>query len=87
MKDTGVRDEHGMQPLDDVFSSPDKSSQNGVGEHNDGEEEDESDEEPMDIDESKLHEVVFSGPSHAPRPLTRPSLLSQQRPALHPRLS
>ncbi|ROW17093.1 hypothetical protein VPNG_01037 [Cytospora leucostoma] len=52
LKDTGVRDEHGMQPLDDVFSSPDKSSQNGVDEHNDDGEEDESDEEPMDIDET-----------------------------------
>ena len=53
MKDTGVRDEHGMQPLDDVFSSPDKESQNGADEYDDDEEE-ESDEEPMDIDESKL---------------------------------
>ncbi|ROV97692.1 hypothetical protein VMCG_07380 [Cytospora schulzeri] len=51
LKDTGVRDEHGMQPLDDVFSSPDKDSQNGVGEYDD-EEEEESDEEPMDIDET-----------------------------------
>ncbi|KUI67435.1 Centromere protein 3 [Cytospora mali] len=50
LKDTGVRDEHGMQPLDDVFSSPDKDSQDGV-EYDDEEEED-SDEEPMDIDET-----------------------------------
>lgn len=35
-----------MQPLDDIFSSPDKE--------NDGDEPDEeSDEEPMDIDEGK----------------------------------
>lgn len=54
LKDTGVRDEHGMQPLDDVFSSPDKESQNGVGGYDDDEEEEESEEEPMDIDESKL---------------------------------
>lgn len=53
LKDTGVRDEHGMQPLDDVFSSPDKDSQNGVDDEYDGEE-NESEEEPMDIDESKL---------------------------------
>lgn len=51
LKDTGARDEHGMQPLDDIFSSPEKDSQNGVEE--DEEEEDESDEEPMDIDESE----------------------------------
>lgn len=45
LKDTGARDEHGMQPLDDIFSSPDKE--------NDGDEPDEeSDEEPMDIDEA-----------------------------------
>lgn len=48
LKDTGARDEHGMQPLDDIFSSPDKESRNGADESGD-----ESDEEPMDIDESK----------------------------------
>lgn len=48
LKDTGVRDEHGMQPLEDIFSSPEKDSQNGI------EEEDESGEEPMDIDNSEL---------------------------------
>lgn len=47
LKDTGVRDEHGMQPLEDIFSSPEKESQNGI-------DEDDSDEEPMDIDESEL---------------------------------
>ncbi|ROW04264.1 hypothetical protein VSDG_01131 [Cytospora chrysosperma] len=52
LKDTGVRDEHGMQPLDDVFSSPDKESQNGVGDYDDDEDEEESEEEPMDIDET-----------------------------------
>lgn len=46
LKDTGVRDEHGMQPMDDIFSSPEKESQNGI-------DQDDSDEEPMDIDESK----------------------------------
>lgn len=49
LKDTGARDEHGMQPLDDVFSSPEKDSQNGVEDDDD----EESDEEPMDIDESE----------------------------------
>lgn len=52
LKDTGVRDEHGMQPLEDIFSSPEKESQNGADE---GEEyEDDSEEEPMDIDNSEL---------------------------------
>lgn len=50
LKDTGLRDEHGMQPLDDLFSSPEKESQNGA-------EEDESDDEPMDIDEGKLGSI------------------------------
>lgn len=50
LKDTGVRDEHGMQPLEDIFSSPEKESQNGAEE---GEDEEESEEEPMDIDNSK----------------------------------
>lgn len=35
-----------MQPLDDIFSSPEK-------ENDDDDSEDESDEEPMDIDEGK----------------------------------
>lgn len=38
-----------MQPLDDIFSSPEKDSQNGV----EDDEDEESDEEPMDIDESE----------------------------------
>lgn len=49
LKDTGARDEHGMQPLDDIFSSPEKESQNGA----EDDEDEESDEEPMDIDESE----------------------------------
>lgn len=50
LKDSGARDEHGMQPLDDVFSSPDKDSRNGADELD----EDESEEEPMDIDEGEF---------------------------------
>lgn len=46
LKDSGARDEHGMQPLDDMFSSPEKESRNGADELDD-----DSDEEPMDIDE------------------------------------
>lgn len=38
-----------MQPLDDIFSSPEKDSQNGF----EDDEDEESDEEPMDIDESE----------------------------------
>lgn len=52
LKDSGLRDEHGMQPLDDIFSSPDKESHNGADEEDYEEESDE--EEPMDIDESKF---------------------------------
>lgn len=48
LKDTGARDEHGMQPLDDIFSSPEKDSHNGADDFDE-----ESDEEPMDIDEGK----------------------------------
>lgn len=78
MKDTGVRDEHGMQPLDDVFSSPDKESQNGVGDYDDDEDEEESEEEPMDIDESKLSPMIARPPSHAlAHTLTRHPLLPQ----------
>lgn len=48
LKDTGVRDEHGMQPLEDIFSSPEKESQNGF------DEDDSSEDASMDIDESEL---------------------------------
>lgn len=32
LKDSGVRDEHGLEPIDGIFSSPEKTSpkQNGV---------------------------------------------------------
>lgn len=32
LKDSGVRDEHGLEPIDGIFSSPEKASpkQNGV---------------------------------------------------------
>ncbi|PSR87058.1 kinetochore CENP-C fungal-like protein [Coniella lustricola] len=53
LKDTGVRDEHGMQPLDDIFSSPDRESQAGAGaaNGNNTSEDDSGDEASMDIDE------------------------------------
>lgn len=52
LKDTGLRDEHGMQPLDDIFSSPEKESRSGAEEEEEeAEEDDDSEEEPMDIDE------------------------------------
>ncbi|KAJ9133532.1 Centromere protein 3 [Pleurostoma richardsiae] len=48
LKDTGIRDEHGMQPPDDIFSSPQKENGN---QHHIASEEDESEEEvEMDID-------------------------------------
>lgn len=39
LRDTGVRDEHGMEPIDNIFSSPNK------GNSDDGDEEEEEDEE------------------------------------------
>jgi centromere protein C len=39
LRDTGVRDEHGMEPIDNIFSSPAK------GNSDDGDEEEEDDEE------------------------------------------
>lgn len=51
-----------MQPMDDIFSSPDKDSQNGVEDEDQQEDEEEDDDDdddeddsdaPMDIDESK----------------------------------
>lgn len=61
IRDTGARDEHGMQPLADIFSSPEKtatvnlngartpsSSRAQYSENDDGD----SDEFPMDIENS-----------------------------------
>ena len=58
LKDTGRRDEHGMEPLDSLFSSPEKT--NTKGKAAEYEEEDEEDDESsdggmeMDIDYSML---------------------------------
>ncbi|KAK1761498.1 centromere protein 3 [Echria macrotheca] len=51
LKDSGIRDEHGMEPLDALFSSPSKSEANGDI-HDDGHESEEEDDgtgEAMDI--------------------------------------
>lgn len=59
LKDNGVRDEHGMQPLDDLFSSPEKENRRVVEVEKENlrvieDDSEESDEEEieMDIDES-----------------------------------
>jgi len=54
LKDSGIRDEHGMEPLDALFSSPSKPDRTGGGMHDDGDEDEyESDDdgsgEPMDL--------------------------------------
>ena len=50
LKDTGVRDEHGLEPIDGIFSSPEKSplKRNGIP-HSSTITEDET----MDMGESK----------------------------------
>jgi len=49
LKDTGIRDEHGLEPIDGIFSSPEKSpaKQNGNAHHSTI-----TDEEDMDIGHS-----------------------------------
>ncbi|KAL9122815.1 MAG: hypothetical protein Q9187_000625 [Circinaria calcarea] len=51
LKDTGIRDEHGLEPLDGIFSSPEKSpaKRNGAGHSSTIEEEEE-----MDIGQSTI---------------------------------
>ena len=51
LQDTGVRDEHGLEPIDGIFSSPQKSPEkrNGVGHNTTADEE-----EDMDIGDSEL---------------------------------
>ncbi|MCJ1384943.1 hypothetical protein MMC17_008061 [Xylographa soralifera] len=53
LKDTGIRDEHGLEPIDGIFSSPEKSlvKQNGAGHESTNMEE-----EDMDIGESTVPE-------------------------------
>ena len=70
LKDSGVRDEHGMEPLDSLFSSPEKT--NTKGKAVEYEEEDEEDDESsdggmeMDIDYSMLN------PAHDPSSCRHP---------------
>lgn len=63
-----------MQPMDDIFSSPEKDSQNGV----EDDEDEESDEEPMDIDESE------QAPSSTGRPPESHSLSERLTDAVPP---
>lgn len=79
LKDTGARDEHGMQPLDDIFSSPEKDSQNGV----EDDEDEESDEEPMDIDETTgpAPSAFMNGSRFPPARARSPPKTNMQSPA------
>ncbi|RGP77318.1 hypothetical protein FLONG3_4553 [Fusarium longipes] len=54
LKDTGNRDEHGMQPLDDLLSSPDRETASPPGFENDDEDNEDDDQgsEDMDIETS-----------------------------------
>ena len=51
LRDTGIRDEHGLEPIDGIFSSPEKSpfKRNGTAHESTIEEE-----EDMDIGQSTL---------------------------------
>ena len=51
LKDSGIRDEHGLEPIDGIFSSPEKSpvKQNGSGHQSTI-----TEEEDMDIGHSKV---------------------------------
>lgn len=79
LKDTGARDEHGMQPLDDIFSSPEKESQNGA----EDDEDEESDEEPMDIDETTgpAPSAFMNGSRFPPARARSPPKTNMQSPA------
>ncbi len=58
LKDSGVRDEHGMEPLDSLFSSPEKTKTKGKAVDDEEEEEEDDDSSDggmeMDIDYSML---------------------------------
>ena len=58
LKDTGIRDEHGLEPIDGIFSSPEKSpvKQNGIGHESTI-----AEEEDMDIGESESRTNSTSG--------------------------
>jgi hypothetical protein len=52
LRDTGARDEHGMQPFDDIFSSPEKTTRINAEDAAD-EDSYESSGQEMDIENSK----------------------------------
>ncbi|CAK7209517.1 mitotic fidelity of chromosome transmission-related protein [Sporothrix curviconia] len=51
LRDTGVRDEHGMEPIDDIFSSPAKGNSDDGDEEEEDEDEDEDGGEEADDDD------------------------------------
>ncbi|MCJ1352632.1 MAG: hypothetical protein MMC33_002616 [Icmadophila ericetorum] len=71
LQDTGVRDEHGLEPIDGIFSSPQKSPEkrNGVGHNTTADEE-----EDMDIGDSTAPEPaeVLSSRNRNGRPILPP---------------
>jgi centromere protein C len=90
LRDTGVRDENGFQPIEDMFSSPEKESpvkatMNGHGAattpgRDSDEESDDSSGQDMDIENSTFYDSV-SIPCFVPSQLTLPP---QQRPPIQP---
>ncbi|MCJ1288102.1 hypothetical protein MMC26_007457 [Xylographa opegraphella] len=71
LKDTGIRDEHGLEPIDGIFSSPEKSP---VKHNGPGHESTIVEEEDMDIGESTVPEPteVLINRKHNGKPLLPP---------------
>ena len=53
LRDTGVRDEHGMEPIDDIFSSPGKADSDDGDEDEDEDDEEEEEEEEEEADDNE----------------------------------
>ncbi len=62
LRDTGVRDEHGMEPLDDIFSSPSKSRDGDAFQNDDSSEsQEEADDDDDDGDNGEADMDLTTG--------------------------
>lgn len=59
LRDTGVRDEHGMQPLEDIFSSPEKTARIDTNHAADDDESGDSSGQEMDIENSRASQLTL----------------------------
>ncbi|KAK1765496.1 kinetochore CENP-C fungal-like protein [Phialemonium atrogriseum] len=98
LRDTGVRDEHGMQPLEDIFSSPEKTARIDTNHAADDDESGDSSGQEMDIENTTAPDPAILMRAHGntlkvPLPRSRSPIKTylqspaRQNPHLNPNSS